>query len=255
MNFFAYKTVAERYAQYRPYFHPLVIEKIKTHLNLSNPVSRSLDIGCGTGQSTIALKEISEFVMGTDVSTEMLKLAKREAGIEYMEASAEDLTIFQSESFDLITSSMAYHWFDYKRFLPETNRLLKNGGWLIIYTNGFHGQMKENELFERWNRQSYAKRFPSPPRNSIPLTSELAQGFGFSSFFSETFQNDVKFTTEELCAYLTTQSNVIAAVEQGNETLEEVYIWLVSQTRPFFHSKEATFLFGGTIWYTQKENL
>jgi len=37
--------------------------------------------------------------------------------------------------------------------------------------------------------------------------------------------------------------------------LEEVYIWLVSQTRPFFHSKEATFLFGGTIWYTQKENL
>ena len=28
MNFFAYKTVAERYAKYRPRFHPLVIEKI-----------------------------------------------------------------------------------------------------------------------------------------------------------------------------------------------------------------------------------
>ena len=250
MNFFAYKSAAERYAQYRPYFHPLVIEKIKTYLNLSSPVSRSLDLGCGTGQSTIALKEISETVVGVDVSSEMLNLAKHEPGIEYLEERAENLSILETKSFDLITSSMAYHWFDYKQFFPEVRRVLKNGGWLIIYTNGFYGQMKENELFEQWNRESYAKKYPSPPRNTIPLTIELAQEYGFSSFYSEDFQNDVEFTAEELCAYLTTQSNIIAVVEQGKETIKNVYKWLVSQTRPFFHSEKATFAFGGHIWYT-----
>ena len=253
MNFFAYKTAAERYAQYRPYFHPIVIEKIKTHLNLSSPISQSLDIGCGTGQSTIALKAISESVVGVDVSPEILNLAKREPGIEYLEASAEDLSMLESKSFDLITSSMAYHWFDYKRFFPEVHRLLKYGGWLVIYTNGFYGKMKENELFEQWNEKSYSKRYPSPPRNNILLTTELAQDYGFSSFYSENFQHYVHFTAEELCAYLTTQSNIIAVVEQGHKTIEGVYKWLVSQTRPFFHSEEATFAFGGHIWYMQQK--
>lgn len=32
MNYFAHQTAAERYAQSRPYFHPLVIDKIKVRL-------------------------------------------------------------------------------------------------------------------------------------------------------------------------------------------------------------------------------
>jgi ubiquinone/menaquinone biosynthesis C-methylase UbiE len=60
MNFFVYKSVAERYAKYRAYFHPLVIEKIKAYLQLQSPVGFALDVGCGSGQSTIALKEIAD---------------------------------------------------------------------------------------------------------------------------------------------------------------------------------------------------
>jgi len=54
-NYFAYQSAASRYASARPYFHPLVIGKIKDYLQLQEPLQRALDIGCGTGQSTIEL--------------------------------------------------------------------------------------------------------------------------------------------------------------------------------------------------------
>ena len=252
MNFFGHKTAAERYALYRPYFHTLVIEKIKSYVGIKAPVERALDVGCGTGQSTVALKKIASSVVGVDISTEMLKLAKQQPGIEYHNVSAEDLTMFDDETFDLITTSMAFHWFDHTRFLSEANRILKTLGWLTTYNNWFSSQMKENESFEQWSRDIYLTRYPTPPRNSTPLTAELAKDFGFSSFHMEGLQNDVQFTAEELSAYLTTQSNVIAAVEQGIETIDDVYLWLVSQTKPYFHSKKATFTFGSSIWYLQK---
>jgi len=252
MNFFAYKSVAARYAQYRPYFHPLVIEKIKTYLKLNTPVGRALDVGCGTGQSTVVLKDVADVVVGVDVSSEMLELASRQPGIEYLNASAEDLSIFEDSSFELITTSMAFHWFDHEKFLAEAYRLLKTGNWLVPYTNGFHGQMKENESFEQWAKASYAARYATPPRNSTPLTAELAEEFNFSSFNMERYQNEVQFTVEDLSAYLTTQSNVIAAVEQGEETLDDVYSWLKSQTKPYFTAEKATFIFTGYIWYLQK---
>jgi len=252
MNFFAYKSAAERYAQNRPYFHPLVIEKIKQYLDIKMPVKHALDVACGTGQSTVALKAISDSVIGIDVSDEMLGLATQQPGIEYRNASAEDLSMFEDGAFDLITTSMAFHWFDQKPFLSEAHRILRTAGWLIPYNHGFYGQMKENESFEQWSSQGYRKRYPAPPRNSISVTAELANDFGFSSFHIERFQNEVRFTADELSAYLTTQSNVIAAVEQGNETIEDVYLWLISQTKPFFSSIRATFIFGGSIWYLQK---
>ena len=252
MNFFAHKTAAERYAQHRPYFHPLVIEKIKSYLDLETPVERALDVGCGTGQSTTALKVIAKSVTGIDVSEEMLRLATQQPGIEYRNASAEDLSMFDDGTFDLITTSMAFHWFYHKKFLSEAHRVLKTGGWLTPYDNGFHGQMKENESFEQWSGKIYPNRYPSPPRNTTPITAELAKEFGYSTFHTEKYKNEVQYTAEEFSAYLTTQSNVIAAVEQGNESIDDVYEWLISQVKPYFHSTKATFVFGGSIWYLQK---
>ena len=255
MNFFAHKTAAERYALYRPYFHPLVIENIKSYLGPKAPVERALDVGCGTGQSTVALKEIANSVVGVDISAEMLKLAKLQLEIKYHKASAEDLSMFDGETFDLITTSMAYHWFDYKLFLPEAYRLLNIGGWFIIYSNGFSGQMVENTSFKEWADQIYAKHYPTSPRNRFTLTPEIASEFGFSTIHTEDYQNNVKFTPEELSSYLTTQSNIISVVEQGNEKIEDVFAWLVSETKPYFVSERETFIFTGYVWYLQKVKL
>jgi len=228
------------------------MDRIKEQLKLNEKVDRALDVGCGTGLSTIALKTLAVSVIGVDISDDMIQFGPKEEGISYINASAEDLSMFEDESFDLITTSLAFHWFDHTRFLSEANRVLKTGRWLIPYTNGFYGVMEGNDNFEKWNNESYATKYPSPPRNTTRLTAELGGNFGFSNFHSEKFQNIIEFTAEEVSGYLTTQSNIIAAVEQGSETIEEVYEWLYGNIQPFFESKKAAFIFGGAIWYFQK---
>ena len=48
-----------------------------------------------------------------------------------------------------------------------------------------------------------------------------------------------------------TQSNVIAAVEQGSQTLDDVHAWLLDTVSPLFLAPQGTFLFGGEIWFLQ----
>ena len=68
----------------------------------------------------------------------------------------------------------------------------------------------------------------------------------------EHYTNDVTFSGESLARYLMTQSNVIAAVEQGVESRAHVYAWLINELKPLFIGEIGTFLFGGEIWYLQK---
>lgn len=251
-NFFAYETAAQRYAANRPYFHPLVIERIRNYLNLTVPLDAALDVACGTGQSSLALKAIARQVTATDISPEMMAQAVREEGINYVVCPAEDLP-FGAEQYDLITVSLAFHWLDRERFLSEAARVLKNDGWLVIYNNGFSGQMRENEAFSLWN-QEYLLRYPTPPRNYGGFTPEDATLGGFHFANAENFTNEVPFSVEQLTGYLLTQSNVIAAVEQGSDTIEDVQSWISQSLQSLFPTLVCHFHFSGYIWFLQKEN-
>jgi SAM-dependent methyltransferase len=102
MNYFAYPTAAERYANGRPFFHPLAVKKIGTICCESGRINRALDVGCGTGQSTLALLELAEEIVGLDNSAEMLSHALRHAQVRYVEARAEQMP-FDDKSYGLIT--------------------------------------------------------------------------------------------------------------------------------------------------------
>src|SRR2546421_9728514 len=91
MNYFGPKSAAQRYAKGRPYFHPLIVSRIKEFLQVTEPLSSALDVGCGTGLSTVALKEIAEDISGIDASEQMIALAPSGNGIRYFVASAENL--------------------------------------------------------------------------------------------------------------------------------------------------------------------
>jgi ubiquinone/menaquinone biosynthesis C-methylase UbiE len=253
MNYFAYPTAAERYAAARPRFHPLVAEKIRAHLQLESKLARALDVACGTGHSTIALTAIAEQVIGTDISRGMLAQAPRESSISYVEAPAEQLP-FARATFDLLTVSSAFHWLDHARFLTEAERVLRDGGWLAIYSNEFVARMKENPAFELWFRANYGARFPKPPRQERSLSDAMAREFGFTPAAQESYANDATYSLDEFITYLSTHSNIIAVVEGGQESMASVRGWLHTHLKPFFLTPRATFEFGGTISYFQKVN-
>lgn len=254
MNFFSSKTAAERYPKGRPYYHPLVIERIRTFLSLTKPVARAIDVGCGTGMSTIALKEIAAEVVGVDASSEMIALAEIDERIEYWVADALSLPFGENE-FDLMTLCSAFHWLDREKFLREAGRVLRPQAWLIVYDNYFSGQMEENAAFETWYRETYLSKYPPPPRASTTFNAEDSGDACFHLAGDEQYENRISFSIEGLIDYLTTHSNVIAAVEVGGEDISEVRLWMRENFKPLFGDlKEATFLFYGPIRYLKRSD-
>ena len=225
-----------------------MIKKIGDFLKLHELVTWALDVACGTGQSTLALKEVAYQVVGTDTSREMLDRAPREAGVQYVGASAEDLP-FADGSFRLVTVALALHWFERSCFLTKASWVLNLGGWLIIYDNGFFGEMKDNPEHERWYREDYLARYPSPPRNREPLTEDECRKHGLRLVERERYTNEVSFSAEELTSYLMTQSNVVVAIESGAQSLDSARTWLTSSLAQMFRRPRGTFLFGGVIEY------
>src|SRR5580692_7116943 len=99
-NYFSHASAAERYAQFRPYFHPLAIEHLVRFTGCVR-FANALDVACGTGQSTRALAEVAEKVVAVDNSPAMQALAPALPNVVYQIGEAEKLP-FPAETFDLI---------------------------------------------------------------------------------------------------------------------------------------------------------
>jgi ubiquinone/menaquinone biosynthesis C-methylase UbiE len=254
VNYFSPKTAAERFARGRPFFHPFIIRKIKEFLAPEKPFRRALDVGCGTGFSTIALKEIAGNIVGIDASSEMISLAPKDERINYLMANGEALP-FKSNAFDLITMSQVLHWLDRKTFFSEARRILKNESWIIVYDNYFSSQMPDNPNFQIWHKKSFLEKYPVPPRDWVAFDAVETAKEGFRFIKHEQLENKISFNLKSLTSFLVTMSNVIALVEGGNEKIEEVEDWLARNLKPFFPTENQEFLFNATIWYLQRKEL
>lgn len=252
MNFFCSSSAAKRYAQGRPYFHPLVIQRTREFLSITEPLHRALDLGCGTGLSAIALTEIAGAVVGVDASREMLALAPRFPGLAYVVSAAESLP-FATNCFDLITMSQVFHWLDRRRFFAEARRTLTMRGMLISYDNYFSRETTENRDFQVWLREEFLVRYPSPQWASASIILEEAEGEGFNVLGHERLENEISFSIAGLVNYLLSQSNVIAKVESGSENIADVRSWMIENVRSFFaDQQEAMFVFSAPVWFLQR---
>lgn len=207
----------------------------------------ALDVACGTGHSTAALAEHFPTVVGCDPSGAMLSLAHEDCSpAAFVSAEAEALP-FSSRSFDLVTVSMALHWFDQVRFLSEANRVLAPGGELWAYNLFFPGVLVGGDAFANWHREVYLARYPSPPRRPTALAQLIEAAPGSLVFVEKLpLRFQVDFSADELRGYFTTQSNVEAALRQG-ATLNEVDTWLRNELAPFFRAERERFEYIGAV--------
>lgn len=251
------RAAAERYAKGRPYFQPQVITRAREFLKIQGRIPRALDVACGTGLSSLALKEIAHRIAACDVAHEMLSVATSDPRIDYLMARAEE-TPFAAACFDLVTVSSAFHWFDFDGFRRELIRVLRPGGCAVVYDNYFTARVREIPEFREWHLEVYARRYPYPPRHALPDPEDF-QSQELLALGKETQENTVSFNREQLIDHYLTHSNIEAALQSGNETISGAVGWLRNELKRFrvFEPDSSTggtaeFLFKGPIFYFQR---
>jgi ubiquinone/menaquinone biosynthesis C-methylase UbiE len=101
-----------------------------------------LDLGCGGGQNSEVLKKRgAKSVTGIDQSEKQIKHARRLANkthveIRFVKSDMENLSTIENEFFDLVVSSHAMNYaLNLERVSVECNRILRDGGRLVICMN------------------------------------------------------------------------------------------------------------------------
>jgi len=243
---FQHDRVAAGYASARPFLHPEVFARVREVLQPAARASRALDVGCGTGLSSVALRELADAVVGVDASKEMLRRASRAAGVRYVACEAESLP-FGDGSFDLAVACGSIDWVDLSRFLPRAARVVRNGGWLVSLDFGDTGRSPDIPGLARWYVEVFEAGCPRPPARDPIITAEEAGRHGFGAPSRTDLLLDPGFTAVEYAAFLLTESNIVAAIEYGGHSEGELRAWLDSELEPLFGGQSRRVTFGGYI--------
>jgi len=243
---FQHDRVAAGYASARPYLHPGVLARVRELIRPAGRFGRALDVGCGTGLSSVALRDLADEVVGVDVSLDMLRRARGAAGVRYVAASAEDLPL-ENGRFDLVLACGSMDWVDRPRFMPRAAELVRSGGWLVSLDFGDTGRSPEVPGLGPWYDEVFLREYPRPPASDPMITADEARRHGFAEPLQRDFASASSFTAPQYAAFLMTESSVIAAIEYGREAEAEVRAWLESQLVPLFGREPRRVAFGGYI--------
>lgn len=248
---FQHDRVAVGYASARPFLHPEVFAQVRDLIGSPSRLRWALDVGCGTGMSSVALLGLSQRVVGVDASVEMLRLARKGDGLHYLASSAEALP-FREGRFDLIAACGSIDWVDRALFMPRAADLLVEGGWLVPLDFGDLGRSPEVPALERWYEDVFHKAYPRPPARDPMVTSAEAASYGFSAPVDAPFASSCTFTATQYADFLMTESEVTAAVEYGGRPAGHVRAWLVAELDPLFGRGPREVTFGGYIQVLRK---
>lgn len=114
---------------------PYIAETIY-QLIIDNKEGNYLDIGCGTGNYTIAIADKGVNVYGVDPSEKMLKIAsERNDKINWLLGSAENIPLPDNFFNGIFGTLTLHHWQNIPAAFKELFRVMKEGGNLVFFTS------------------------------------------------------------------------------------------------------------------------
>ena len=120
--------IANHYAVYRPPLHQIILRMALE--NSSHDVG--LDIGCGTGQSSIALTPYCTKVIGLDPSYAMLKFSLSNPKVTYLHFDGIHLP-FPDDTFEITTFAGSLFYAKSQLLLNEVIRVSRRLSTMLIY--------------------------------------------------------------------------------------------------------------------------
>ncbi len=139
---------AQVYSLFRPVPPASLVKAVVGFLDQGGDEDKALhrlavDVGCGSGQSSLIFSPHFERVLGLDVSPNQVKEAKElldkpgsPSNVTFG-VGAEKGWDVEDSSAGLVVTCQAIHWFDIQAFYREADRVLAPGGTLAIVGYSF----------------------------------------------------------------------------------------------------------------------
>jgi SAM-dependent methyltransferase len=186
-----YDILATAYARNRS-IHPGVLGCLVETGRVS-AASDVLEVGCGTGNYSIALHEAADCRgAGVDPSAEMLAVTRSRTDALYFRQGRAESLPFTPPGFDLIFSvDVIHHLTDRRAFFREAARLLGPGGRLCTVTDSAEDIRRRVPLSSHFPETVAVElaRYPSIET----LRAEMAEA-GFTSIWMETTKQPYPLT-------------------------------------------------------------
>lgn len=160
-----------------------ITRRLYNHLQVfdNSPV---IDIACGTGNYTIALRVLGLNISGVDISKEMITSASRKTSqIQWIVGDATSLPFKKKEFKGAVCVLSIHHFKDLQKSFNEIYRVLESGSRFVIFTSTPE-QMKRywlNEYFPLMMKKSL-EQMPG-----IEIVNKKLEEAGFLLIGNETF--------------------------------------------------------------------
>ncbi len=128
-------SAARHFAAYRPPLHRPILERV---LRPNELFHTGLDVGCGTGCSTVALSSYCDRVIGLDSSQAMLAAAPTHPKITYLHGELNEHIQLPVPRCDIVTFAGSLFYTKTASMRKALSKFCPPGGTVIVYDFGVH---------------------------------------------------------------------------------------------------------------------
>lgn len=162
------------------------------------------DCGTGSGQAAVGLSPYFKEIVATDASASQIAHAEKKENITYRVGPAENSGL-KDRSADLITVAQALHWFDFKNFYSEVERIAREKAIIAAWTYGLFSVNTEiDSVIYRYYNEITGAYWPAE-RRYIEERYETIP-FPFNRIDPPGFTIEATYSLEDLHQYLLTWS-------------------------------------------------
>jgi len=200
------------YVKYRPLYPKELYDFILDHVPKKE---MALDCGTGNGQAAGILAGHFKEVHAIDISEKQIRNAVQKKNLHYHVCTAEEMA-FADDTFNLVISATAIHWFHFDKFFKEIQRVGNDKsvfacwGYSVVRTN----EPELNKLIDKFYTQTIhdywdpERRHVDEEYRSIPFPFEEIKNPGFATY--------LKWDLNILEGYLNTWSAVQHYIRKNN---------------------------------------
>ncbi len=209
----AFETVADGYDAMRPGYADALVDDVLT-LGAVPAGGATLEIGCGSGQATVAFADRGLDVLALELGEDLSELARRRLGSD---RSARVVTAdFETwkppdAPFDLVYAATSWRWLDAERRLAKVARLLRPGGALAIFSSTHTFPAGETDPFFHEIQSVYESigaahaAWPPPAPDKVPgHAHEIAASGWFGAVAQRRYVFGIRYSADAYVALLST---------------------------------------------------